>query len=198
MGLQEMKSEKVQSERAGEEAEGEEAKQLRAGQETSQGQWCCRNLRLGNAIGVSDAFYGFVLVHSLQSPSQDLFHHFPRSASRLKHSYMTKMQHVSGVLTTLLLLHRCSFFPSFSSVLQVREPGASPFLVPSPFMCISARCAWVSELSQGQYHSISHHGFPEGPKGAAVSIMAHTLLLMRWSPGGSSPCSISCTFCTFS
>lgn len=111
MGLQEMKSEKVQSERAGEEAEGEEAKQLKAGQEISQGQWCFRNLRLGNAIGVSDAFYGFVLVHSLQSPSQDLFHHFPRSASRLKHSYMTKMQHVSGVLTTLFAPSQMQLLP---------------------------------------------------------------------------------------
>lgn len=46
--------------------------QVTAGEETSQGQWCCRNRKLGNARGVSgscESFSGLVLVHSLQPVS---------------------------------------------------------------------------------------------------------------------------------
>lgn len=47
---------------------GEAQELATAEEETSQGRWCCRNRRLGNARGVSDScehFYGFVLAHSL-------------------------------------------------------------------------------------------------------------------------------------
>lgn len=46
---------------------GKKQEQLRAGEEMSRGQWSCRNMRLGNATGVSDPLYGFVLAHSLWS-----------------------------------------------------------------------------------------------------------------------------------
>lgn len=159
---------------------GKRQEQLWAGEETSQGQWCCRNMRLGNATGVSDAFYGFVLAHSLPRPFPSYFQGQPQDCSTTMWQ-----KHVPGVLTTLIapsltqLLPLLQFSAAGQGAWDISLSGAFSLHVHLSQGCLDF---WAFPSAVSPYHIISvyqYHqvnmSFLKGLRGLLFPIMAHTL-----------------------